>query len=103
MTEVVFYYFIKIWYGLIDFFPFYKDVDMKIAQQINESEYAETGQLIECGCCYSEVPFDFMVQCYEGHLFCEDCLKNYANESVFGHGKVCNTFFHCINIVKGIW
>lgn len=62
---------------------------MKIAQQMNECEYAELGQLIECGCCFCEVAFDNMVQCYEGHLFCEDCLKNYANESVFGHGKVC--------------
>ncbi|XP_061182295.1 uncharacterized protein LOC133190621 [Saccostrea echinata] len=64
-----------------------KDEDLKVAQQMNEFEYAETGQLIECGCCYMEVAFDNMVQCYEGHLFCEDCLKNYANESVFGHGK----------------
>lgn len=70
-------------------FCFTQDEDMKIAQQMNECEYAELGQLIECGCCFCEVAFDNMVQCYEGHLFCEDCLKNYANESVFGHGKVC--------------
>ena len=66
----------------------FQEADHNVAQEMNEKEYEETGQLIECGCCYGEVPFENMVQCYEGHLFCQDCLKNYAQESVFGHGKV---------------
>lgn len=43
--------------------------------------------LFECGCCYNDVPFDYMVQCTEGHLFCCQCLEQYAKESVYGHGK----------------
>ena len=65
-----------------------QEEDRQMAEQMNEHEYEETGQLIECGCCFGEVPFDNMVQCYEGHLFCQDCLKRYAQESVFGGGKV---------------
>ena len=55
---------------------------------MNENEYETTGQAIECGCCYGESPFELMVQCYEGHLFCRECLKNYGKEAVYGQGKV---------------
>ena len=55
---------------------------------MNEDEYAETGQLIECGCCFDEFPFDIMVQCYEGHLFCKNCLKGLTREAVYGEAKV---------------
>ena len=62
-----------------------------MALGINEQEYEETGQMIECGCCFGEYPFESMIQCYDGHLFCQSCLHQYAKESVFGHGKVCKT------------
>ena len=55
---------------------------------MNENEYETSGQAIECGCCYGESPFELMVQCYEGHLFCRECLKNYGKEAVYGQGKV---------------
>jgi hypothetical protein len=32
--------------------------DRQLALQLNEKEYSETGQLIECGCCCCEYPFE---------------------------------------------
>ena len=60
--------------------------------KLNEDEYEETGQMIECGCCFGDFMFEAMVQCYEGHLFCKECLQNYAKEAVFGSGHVSVKF-----------
>lgn len=69
-----------------------------MALTVNESEYEESGQAIECGCCFGEFPFESMVQCYEGHLFCRECLQGYAKEAVFGGGKVCCLACFTINV-----
>lgn len=44
--------------------------------------------LMECGCCFGDTDFEQMVQCSEGHLFCMDCLRRYAEEAIHGQGKV---------------
>ena len=34
------------------------DRDEEVARKLNEEAYAEAGQLMECPCCYEEVPFE---------------------------------------------
>ena len=64
--------------------------DLGLAESLNEREYLESGEGIECQCCYGEFAFENMAQCATGeHLFCVSCLQNYAKESVYGQGRVC--------------
>ncbi|KAG5641929.1 hypothetical protein DXG03_003955 [Asterophora parasitica] len=48
-----------------------------------DDEGCEDG--IECGCCFSEYPFDKLVQCPETHLFCKGCMKSYAETLLGSH------------------
>ena len=61
--------------------------DHLMAEKLNEEIAGEEGGLIECQCCYSEVTFESVIQCSEGHLFCKGCLQHYAEQTVFGDGK----------------
>lgn len=58
--------------------------DRLFVLSLNDQQYEEEGQKIECGCCYGDVVFEDMVQCLDGYFFCVSCLMNYVKEVVFG-------------------
>jgi TRIAD3 protein (E3 ubiquitin-protein ligase RNF216) len=47
------------------------------------------GTAVECLCCFDSYPLEDMVACkFEGHLFCRDCLKSYAENLLFGQNNL---------------
>ncbi|KAK7020526.1 hypothetical protein R3P38DRAFT_2970000 [Favolaschia claudopus] len=40
---------------------------------------------IECGCCFTDYPFEKMIQCPDAHLFCSTCMVSYAENLLGGH------------------
>jgi TRIAD3 protein (E3 ubiquitin-protein ligase RNF216) len=78
--------------------------DANIAVQLNQKEYQDCEDGIECGCCFTTNPFvrvfilyitvlslirpmyqDKMVQCPDTHLFCIDCMTTYASNLLGSH------------------
>ncbi|KAF9917338.1 hypothetical protein BX616_001325 [Lobosporangium transversale] len=47
-------------------------------EEKNYKYYQERKELIECGCCYDDVPPNRVAQCEEGHLFCLQCSRRGA-------------------------
>jgi hypothetical protein len=49
----------------------------------------ESGTAMECSCCFDQVAMEEMVACRdEGHLFCVDCIRGYAENQIFGNGNL---------------
>jgi len=62
---------------------------LKREQKVAQERAQQQGTALECGCCFDSYPFEAMVACRdEGHLFCTDCLKLYAEQQVFGQGNL---------------
>ncbi|RDX42329.1 hypothetical protein OH76DRAFT_1363022 [Lentinus brumalis] len=59
--------------------------EAKRAAKVEEELRLEEEGGIECGCCFSEYPFDKMVQCPEAHLFCTTCMMSYAETKLGEH------------------
>ncbi|KAF9264839.1 hypothetical protein L218DRAFT_861859 [Marasmius fiardii PR-910] len=59
--------------------------DGVLAEKLNDQEYEENGDGVECGCCFSTYAFDKMVQCEDGHLFCTECMTSYAENLLGSH------------------
>lgn len=52
-------------------------------------ESQQAGTALECSCCFDQVAIEEMVACRdEGHLFCIDCIKGYAESQIFGNGSL---------------
>lgn len=61
------------------------DLDYRLAQQINEKEAQEIGDLYECQICYADVTFENLTACTtDGHIICLDCVRKSLNEAIFG-------------------
>lgn len=57
-------------------------------QRIHDAS-EKAGTTLECQCCYGDYAIEEMVSCRnEGHLFCMDCIRRYAEERVFGLGDL---------------
>eukprot|EP00934_Nitzschia_sp_Nitz4_P000596 Nitzschia sp. Nitz4//scaffold22_size323478//199860//202015//NITZ4_000555-RA/size323478-snap-gene-0.516-mRNA-1//1//CDS//3329543079//596//frame0 len=64
-------------------------MEEKKRRQFARKRVEQTGTGVECSCCFDRVPFDEMVACRnEGHLFCMECIENYANTAVFSNGSL---------------
>lgn len=61
--------------------------DIILAQRINEEEYTEADEMVECGCCFGEYTWEDMVSCNDGHLVCRNCVTHTAEECAFGQGN----------------
>ena len=49
----------------------------------------QNDKLIECECCYSSMAAEEMVGCdAKNHRFCIDCVKQYAESTMFGNGNL---------------
>ncbi|CAL1697818.1 unnamed protein product [Somion occarium] len=56
-----------------------------VATQLSEKEQEDAEPGIECGCCFTDYPFDHMVQCPDAHLFCKTCMCTYAETLLGSH------------------
>jgi len=60
----------------------------------------------ECGCCFTDFAVTESVACGEGHLFCQECLKNYvqtilhgaANSNMGCLGPDCDATFSTVDL-----
>ena len=81
-----------------------KELKKKEAKQKELMEYQEaekSGSLIECECCFNECPFEWMVQCPEGHLFCKQCVERQIETAISeGRSDVpCLKFGGCNSVI----
>ena len=65
------------------------DIEQRLKRK-KAREYSQmAGTAVECSCCFDKVDMDEMVACKdEGHLFCVDCLKGYAESQIFSSGNL---------------
>lgn len=54
------------------------------AEKLNEEECRKAGALLECQCCFTDVPFNRTVPCKgeDVHFFCFTCIKNGAETQI---------------------
>jgi E3 ubiquitin-protein ligase RNF216 len=60
-------------------------VDTKIQLKLNRELALSEGTAMECACCYDKVAMEEIIQCKDGHLFCQECLSSYVESQVFSN------------------
>lgn len=61
-----------------------REKEREKAERLNEEEYARAGALVECQCCYTDVPSNRAIPC-EGtdvHFFCFACIRRSAETQI---------------------
>ncbi|KAL4893509.1 hypothetical protein BDV59DRAFT_177517 [Aspergillus ambiguus] len=61
-----------------------EEADQKAAEKLNEEQHIRLGRLVECQCCYSDVPSNRHITCLgpNAHPFCYTCVRKSAETQV---------------------
>ncbi len=52
----------------------------------DDTEVLDGNSMMSCRNCIACYPFDSLVQCTEGHLFCNQCVQYFAKQTIYGDG-----------------
>lgn len=65
-----------------------REVTERLARKQTREKAEQTHATMECPCCCFDVALDEMIACREeGHLFCVDCLRRFAENQIFTLGS----------------
>ncbi len=79
----------EIHYAKLQLEEWMQSMEQRIKRQEARKRSEKVGSGVECACCFDKVPIEEMVACRnEGHLFCADCIQNYADTQVFSNGSL---------------
>ncbi|KAL5355741.1 hypothetical protein BJX96DRAFT_170953 [Aspergillus floccosus] len=58
--------------------------DKDLAERLNEEDHVQLGRLVECKCCYGDVPSNRHVTCNgaDAHVFCFTCIRKSAETQI---------------------
>lgn len=66
-----------------------RDANVHLDRKKNKEASQREGTGVACSCCFDKYAIEDMVSCKdEGHLFCCDCLKAFAENHMFGTGNL---------------
>ena len=100
-----------------------EEVNIRLIRKQNRAAAERAGATMECPCCCFDVAVDEMIACRdEGHLFCVDCLRRFAENQIFTlssfgidrttgrpatdllcmHSEGCSSGFHVAHLRKAL-
>ncbi|KAL8290442.1 hypothetical protein RQP46_002700 [Phenoliferia psychrophenolica] len=59
-----------------------EEKDAVVRREKEAEAEIERGEFFECGCCFTDIGFSLLVQCTEGHSFCQDCVLGLVNSQI---------------------
>ncbi|RAK97002.1 E3 ubiquitin-protein ligase [Aspergillus ibericus CBS 121593] len=61
--------------------------DLKLAEELNETEAKAVDAVYECECCLADVTFEQISTCSDNtHIICYGCIRRTIHEALFGQG-----------------